>query len=81
MQAPPTPSIPPLSPTTIAAAMAPQLDASPASTWAALSRCREASPLVQCISNYVAMDLMANSLLAAGASPAMVSHPGGRGIL
>lgn len=33
---------------------------------------REASPLVQCITNYVAMNVTANVLLAAGASPAMV---------
>lgn len=39
--------------------------------WAQL---REAKPLVQCITNFVSMDLMANCLLAAGASPAMVSH-------
>ncbi|KAF4676645.1 hypothetical protein FOL47_005798 [Perkinsus chesapeaki] len=30
------------------------------------------SPLTQCITNYVSMNFMANSLLAAGASPAMV---------
>eukprot|EP00873_Tetraselmis_striata_P039348 jgi/Tetstr1/459612/TSEL_004975.t1 len=29
-------------------------------------------PLVQCITNFVSMDLLANTLLAAGASPAMV---------
>lgn len=29
------------------------------------------SPLVQCITNFVAMDISANVLLAAGASPAM----------
>jgi len=34
---------------------------------------RTARPLVQCITNFVSMDLMANTLLAAGASPAMVS--------
>ena len=33
----------------------------------------EASPLVQCITNYVSMDIMANTLLAIGASPAMVA--------
>jgi hydroxyethylthiazole kinase len=33
---------------------------------------RKASPLVQCITNYVAMNVAANVLLAAGASPAMV---------
>lgn len=32
-------------------------------------------PLVHCFSNYVAMDLMANAVLAAGASPAMVHSP------
>lgn len=33
---------------------------------------RAAAPLVHCITNYVAMNVMANVLLAAGASPAMV---------
>lgn len=33
---------------------------------------REGSPLVQCLTNYVSMDLAANVLNAAGASPAMV---------
>ncbi|MGJ9414377.1 hydroxyethylthiazole kinase [Aeromicrobium sp. CF4.19] len=33
---------------------------------------RERSPLVQCLTNYVSMDLAANVLNAAGASPAMV---------
>ena len=36
---------------------------------------RHASPLVQCITNYVAMNYAANILLAAGASPAMVHAP------
>lgn len=36
------------------------------------TRMRETSPLVQCITNYVAMNVAANVLLAAGASPAMV---------
>ncbi|KFM23834.1 Hydroxyethylthiazole kinase [Auxenochlorella protothecoides] len=36
-----------------------------------LEKCREENPLVQCITNFVSMDLMANTLLAAGASPAM----------
>lgn len=36
------------------------------------ARMREVSPLVQCITNYVAMNVAANVLLAAGASPAMV---------
>lgn len=37
-----------------------------------LARVRESAPLVQCITNYVAMNIAANVLLAAGASPAMV---------
>jgi hydroxyethylthiazole kinase len=37
-----------------------------------LAHVRHASPLVQCITNYVAMNYAANVLLAAGASPAMV---------
>ncbi|KAL4857090.1 Hydroxyethylthiazole kinase [Chlorella vulgaris] len=44
---------------------------SPSGTAAALAACRAASPLVQCITNFVSMDIMANTLLAAGASPAM----------
>ncbi|WP_172328275.1 hydroxyethylthiazole kinase [Mangrovicoccus sp. HB161399] len=38
----------------------------------ALSRLRAATPLVQCITNFVAMNYAANVMLAAGASPAMV---------
>lgn len=37
--------------------------------WRAL---QEKKPLVQCITNYVSMDVMANTLNAVGASPAMV---------
>lgn len=37
-----------------------------------LHRMRADAPLVHCITNYVAMNIMANVLLAAGASPAMV---------
>ncbi|KAL5702583.1 hydroxyethylthiazole kinase [Ranunculus cassubicifolius] len=37
-----------------------------------LTRLRQTSPLIQCITNLVSMDLMANTLLAAGASPAML---------
>lgn len=33
---------------------------------------RQTAPLVQCITNYVAMNIAANVMLAAGASPAMV---------
>ncbi|MGE4528710.1 MAG: hydroxyethylthiazole kinase [Rhodospirillaceae bacterium] len=40
-----------------------------------LGRMREAAPLVQCITNYVAMNVAANVLLAAGASPAMIHAP------
>ena len=36
---------------------------------------REKAPLVQCITNYVSMDLAANVVNAAGASPAMVHDP------
>ena len=39
--------------------------------WHALEELRSRCPLVQCITNYVSMDIMANVLLAAGASPAM----------
>ncbi|MBB4124709.1 hydroxyethylthiazole kinase [Martelella radicis] len=37
-----------------------------------LSEMREKAPLVHCITNHVAMNIAANVLLAAGASPAMV---------
>lgn len=36
------------------------------------ARVRATAPLVQCITNYVAMNIAANVLLAAGASPAMI---------
>lgn len=42
------------------------------SAWAHLSAVRAQSPLIQCITNYVSMDLVANTLLSAGASPAML---------
>ena len=38
----------------------------------ALRAMRETGPLVHCITNYVAMNISANVLLAAGASPAMI---------
>eukprot|EP00668_Euglena_longa_P045703 GGOE01061382.1.p1 GENE.GGOE01061382.1~~GGOE01061382.1.p1 ORF type:complete len:282 (+),score=39.04 GGOE01061382.1:24-869(+) len=38
-----------------------------------LQKLRLAAPLTMCIQNYVAMDLSANVLIAAGASPAMVN--------
>ncbi|KAI3906956.1 hypothetical protein MKW92_008383 [Papaver armeniacum] len=41
-------------------------------SWKNLERVREKSPLIQCITNYVSMDLMANTVLASGASPAML---------
>jgi hydroxyethylthiazole kinase len=40
--------------------------------WKLFSQVRLQSPLIQCITNFVSMDLMANTLLSAGASPAMV---------
>lgn len=40
--------------------------------WTMVERVRDASPLVHGITNYVAMDVTANALLAIGASPAMV---------
>lgn len=43
----------------------------PSATWAALQELRRRAPLVHSITNYVAMDITANALLAVGASPAM----------
>jgi len=43
-----------------------------AEVWTALRRLRERTPLVHNITNYVAMDVSANALLAVGAAPAMV---------
>ena len=40
--------------------------------WNLLSEVRQNGPLIQCITNFVSMDLMANTLLSAGASPAML---------
>lgn len=40
--------------------------------WELLSAVRARAPLVQCITNLVSMDMVANALLAAGASPAML---------
>lgn len=40
-----------------------------------LVKLRETRPLVQNITNFVSMDIVANALLAAGASPAMVHAP------
>ncbi|KAL8262844.1 hypothetical protein R6Q59_024192 [Mikania micrantha] len=49
-----------------------QTDTWGSKSWAYLSSLRQQSPLIQCITNLVSMDLMANTLLAAGASPAMI---------
>ena len=43
-----------------------------AAAWATLERVRAEAPLVHNITNFVAMEVAANALLAAGASPAMV---------
>mmetsp|Transcript_5848 Transcript_5848/g.13859 ORF Transcript_5848/g.13859 Transcript_5848/m.13859 type:complete len:276 (-) Transcript_5848:218-1045(-) len=40
--------------------------------WTAVEATRTKGPLVQCLTNYVSMDIVANGLLAIGASPAMV---------
>ncbi|GAX75072.1 hypothetical protein CEUSTIGMA_g2516.t1 [Chlamydomonas eustigma] len=42
------------------------------SVWQMWQRVRISKPLTQCITNYVSMEIMAATLLAAGASPAMV---------
>lgn len=44
--------------------------------WAAVAAVKQKGPLVQCLTNFVSMDIMANGLLAAGASPAMVHATG-----
>ncbi|KAI4346039.1 hypothetical protein L6164_013121 [Bauhinia variegata] len=44
----------------------------PQKAWNLLAGVRSQSPLIQCITNFVSMDLMANTLLSAGASPAML---------
>lgn len=41
--------------------------------WFHLSLLRSQSPLIQCITNFISLDLVANTLLASGASRAMVS--------
>ncbi|MFO1068259.1 MAG: hydroxyethylthiazole kinase [Geminicoccaceae bacterium] len=43
-----------------------------AAVWASLRKVRETRPLVHNITNFVAMDLSANALLALGAAPAMI---------
>ena len=49
-----------------------KLDLDSRSAYHLLEKLREEKPLVQCITNFVSMDIMANCLLAIGASPAMV---------
>lgn len=44
------------------------------SVWKWWERVRAAQPLIHCITNFVSMDLMANTLLSIGAAPAMVNH-------
>ncbi|PWA86546.1 hydroxyethylthiazole kinase [Artemisia annua] len=41
-------------------------------SWSHLNTLRQKSPLIQCITNLVSMDITANTLLSAGASPAMI---------
>lgn len=48
------------------------MNATVAHVAASVGRVQDAAPLVQCITNYVSMDIMANVLLALGCSPAMV---------
>lgn len=50
-------------------------DTVPAAVGRVIASLRAERPLVQCITNYVSMDLVANLLNAAGGSPAMVHHP------
>lgn len=40
--------------------------------WTYLKKLRQEAPLVQCMTNFVSMDIMANVLLSAGASPVMI---------
>ncbi|MCW3159368.1 hydroxyethylthiazole kinase [Micropruina sonneratiae] len=49
------------------------------SSAALLTQLRQASPLVQCLTNHVASGFTANVLLALGAAPAMVDVPGEAG--
>ena len=47
----------------------------------ALEEVRAAGPLVQCLTNTVTVNLVANTLLALGAAPAMADLPGEAGTL
>jgi hypothetical protein len=49
--------------------------AAPAAVPTVVDAIRAKSPLVHCVTNFVSMDLAANVLLAAHASPAMVHAP------
>eukprot|EP00301_Raphidiophrys_heterophryoidea_P023694 c7480_g1_i1.p1 GENE.c7480_g1_i1~~c7480_g1_i1.p1 ORF type:complete len:630 (-),score=151.98 c7480_g1_i1:49-1938(-) len=40
--------------------------------WFTLQSVRKTRPLIQCITNFVSMDIVSNGLLAVGASPAMI---------
>mmetsp|Transcript_26642 Transcript_26642/g.80295 ORF Transcript_26642/g.80295 Transcript_26642/m.80295 type:complete len:292 (-) Transcript_26642:54-929(-) len=44
--------------------------------WELVGLVRSKAPLVQCVTNFVSMDIMANGLLAIGASPVMVHATG-----
>ena len=44
--------------------------------WAAVAQVKSKGPLVHCLTNFVSMDIMANGLLALGASPAMIHATG-----
>lgn len=46
-----------------------------------MTRLRESQPLIQCLTNTVTTNVVANAILAVGASPAMVDLPGEAGIL
>ncbi|MGI9501097.1 MAG: hydroxyethylthiazole kinase [Geminicoccaceae bacterium] len=48
------------------------MDVDAARSWSSLQAIRREAPLVQNITNFVSMDVVANALLALGASPAMV---------
>eukprot|EP00299_Pterocystis_sp_00344_P011707 c5506_g1_i2.p1 GENE.c5506_g1_i2~~c5506_g1_i2.p1 ORF type:complete len:289 (+),score=66.63 c5506_g1_i2:58-924(+) len=46
-----------------------------ADLWAVVDLVREKRPLIHCITNFVSMDIIANGLLAVGATPAMIHSP------
>lgn len=51
------------------------------STDSVMARVREHQPLIQCLTNTVTTNFVANAILAVGASPAMVDIPGEAGLL